>query len=300
MDIVHHALIGAVGAAYAAALGDPLPGMAFLAGSVLPDLDVALMALGRRRYLAAHQGATHSLLVLPLLAGACVLLLSLLPGAEGRFLTVGCYLAALGGLLIHVALDLCNTFGIRLLWPLPKRVSLDAVFFVDVPTLTLTCITLAVLLGGAAPPDAAVACYAAAFLAYVVARGVANRRLRARLGADTVVPSGVHPTRAFYTRGDAGGVECGWADAASGAHGVLLRVPPPAPDVMAATRASAAYRDLEGVLRRLVPVEAERGQDGRLVRVVARCVAVPNFKNRFGEVTLTLADGRLEGEHARI
>jgi membrane-bound metal-dependent hydrolase YbcI (DUF457 family) len=72
MDIAHHTLIGGVG--YMAITGgshEPLmvaAGSAFVAGSVLPDLDVFLMVFGKRFYLRHHQGLTHSLMLSPLLA----------------------------------------------------------------------------------------------------------------------------------------------------------------------------------------------------------------------------------------
>ena len=62
MDIVHHAFIGGAGFVALGAQQQELAGLGFLAGSVFPDLDVVLMAGGKRFYLKHHQGPTHSLL----------------------------------------------------------------------------------------------------------------------------------------------------------------------------------------------------------------------------------------------
>ncbi len=136
MDIVHHLAIGGIGAAALASHDQELAGLAFLVASVFPDLDVAFMAAGKRAYLKNHQGPTHSLILSPLFATLITFPLVGLLAADGPV-----FLSSLGGLWIHIALDLSNTFGIALLWPLSKkRYCLDAVFFVD---LTLWAMTLA-------------------------------------------------------------------------------------------------------------------------------------------------------------
>ena len=68
MDIAHHALIGGAGFVALAAQDHELAGMAFVAGSVFPDLDVAFMAMGKQFYLRNHQGPTHSFVMAPLYA----------------------------------------------------------------------------------------------------------------------------------------------------------------------------------------------------------------------------------------
>jgi membrane-bound metal-dependent hydrolase YbcI (DUF457 family) len=301
MDIVHHAMIGAVGALFSAVAGEPVAGCAFLVGSVLPDLDMAFVALGKRRYLELHQGPTHSLFAAPLVAALAALGTLLIPGAG----TLGggpgiCFLAALGGVCLHATLDLCNTFGIRPLWPLKTRVSLDAAFFVDLPTLCATALAMAALAAGWAAPWGVLGAYASSCCAYLALRLYLQRAARRALRADTVIPSGVFPFGAFVTRTVSGGIECGWVNTLTGRYRVSKRLPPVDAAVLALARKSAVYRGMEAALRRLTPVDVRRGADGAVETIVARCVAVPNFGNRYGEVALRFRSGKLVGEHARI
>ena len=134
MDIVHHTLIGGVGFIAGIGGGNELAGAAFLAGSVLPDLDVFLMIFGKRFYLRNHQGPTHSLILSPIFAS--LIAVPLLYLSEFNFTIAA---AALFGLWVHIFLDWINTFGISLFWPVtPKRFSLNAVFFIDISYLSST------------------------------------------------------------------------------------------------------------------------------------------------------------------
>ena len=48
MDVAHHAAIGTAGMLTFQAAGEDAAGVAFVAASVIPDLDVAFMVLGKR------------------------------------------------------------------------------------------------------------------------------------------------------------------------------------------------------------------------------------------------------------
>ncbi len=134
MDIVHHTAIGGIGFSVLAYSGHELAGASFLAASVLPDLDVFLMVFGKRFYLKNHQGPTHAFLFSPLLAFLVSLPLFYLFDFSPVI-----FFAALGGLWLHSVLDLFNTFGIAVFWPVvSKRYSLNAVFFIDVTAWLMT------------------------------------------------------------------------------------------------------------------------------------------------------------------
>ena len=60
MDIVTHAMKGVV-ASKAIYSDDPLAGVLFVSGSVLPDLDALSRLFGKRAFLMAHQTWSHSL-----------------------------------------------------------------------------------------------------------------------------------------------------------------------------------------------------------------------------------------------
>ena len=126
MDIAHHALIGGIGLAALSPEHYPA-GVAFLAASALPDLDVAFMIFGKRFYLKHHQGITHSIVLSPLYAGLITGFFSIFIGFSWII-----FISALIGFLIHYILDIINTFGISLFSPFSNnKYSFDAVFFID-------------------------------------------------------------------------------------------------------------------------------------------------------------------------
>ncbi len=133
MDVVTHAMSGLVLAAPIAPHA-PVTASAFLLGTVLPDLDALSRLFGRTAFLRWHQTWTHSL---PAALAAGLL-------AWGVFAASGlaeawAAPALVAGLLLHVLLDLTNTYGLTPLAPFSRRrTSLNWVFFVDAPVATVS------------------------------------------------------------------------------------------------------------------------------------------------------------------
>ena len=193
MDIVHHTLIGGAGYMLASTYDQQLAGAAFLAGSVFPDLDVFFMLFGKRFYLRNHQGITHSLPFSPLYAlMICAPMLYLL-GINWAWLVYG---AALLGLCLHAGLDWLNTFRIALFLPFShKRYSLDAVFFIDSVTVSLT--GLFYLLYGHYQIEVVAYAYPLVFLSYLIIKLLLHRRVIRTLKPLFAIPSSINPF-AFY------------------------------------------------------------------------------------------------------
>lgn len=302
VDIVHHAVVGVAGAVAANALGHSDFGIAFAVGSLAPDLDVLFVALGRSRFLRLHQGATHSFLGMALISALSAALLFLGTGG-GYFELLAGFLA---GMAIHVGLDLLNTFGVMLLWPISsRRICADAFFFIDVWVLLASVLTLAGLLLGC-PPMASIAGWVSFVAGYAALRTIGRLAIRRRFGTETEVPSGVHPLRWFVTRSgrDDGFVnkECVWTSTvdlpAFREHGALW-YRTPNHSLLEQLRTGPLYRDLEASLRRFMPVKIERIGSQEIV-VLSRCVAVPNFGNRYGETVSEIHSGKVVHETARI
>ena len=95
-----------------------------------PDIDVVSWAGGSLAYLHYHRHLTHSLAMAPLMAILPVLLVRAIgrkPVAWGM-----AYLVSLLGVASHLALDLTNVYGIRLLLPFSARwLRLDITSVVD-------------------------------------------------------------------------------------------------------------------------------------------------------------------------
>jgi inner membrane protein len=81
----------------------------------IPDIDVVSWAGGPLNYLAYHRHLTHSLLLMPVLALAAVVVVRLAGRKPVRW--AGAFFAALIGVASHLALDWTNVYGIRLLLP---------------------------------------------------------------------------------------------------------------------------------------------------------------------------------------
>ncbi len=297
VDIVHHALVGLGGALVLGACGQPEAGVGLMLGSVVPNLDAGLMVLGRDRYLRLHQGATHSLLVIPFLATFLAFVVSGVARIDGLPVLLG----AMGGMALHVALDALNTFGVRLLWPFRPRVALDAFCFVDLPTLAMTAAALAALgtVAGEAVPSLAVAGgWLLGVAAYAGARLAWARRVRAMTGATHIVPDGIDPLRAYLAWSGDGCVETAYARGLRARVGGRTAVGLPPPGTSALCRTSPTFARLEESLKLFVPVSLTEAEG--VTTVVSRCMAVRNFGNRYGELTQRFVEGRLVGEHARL
>jgi inner membrane protein len=84
-----------------------------------PDIDVLASFAGSLNFLHYHRYITHSLAAWPVLALACVLAVRLAGRKPLRW--IGAYSIALIGVASHLALDLTNIYGVRLLSPFSGR-----------------------------------------------------------------------------------------------------------------------------------------------------------------------------------
>jgi inner membrane protein len=80
-----------------------------------PDIDIVTLSGGSLNYLHYHRYLTHSLVAMPLMALASVLIVRL--AARKPIHWMGAFAAALIGVASHLLLDLTNMYGIRLLLP---------------------------------------------------------------------------------------------------------------------------------------------------------------------------------------
>jgi len=84
-----------------------------------PDCDIVTAFGGSLNYLHYHRHITHSLVMLPVLPLACVLLVRLASRKPLNWL--GAYFIAFIGVASHLVLDLTNIYGVRLLLPFSAR-----------------------------------------------------------------------------------------------------------------------------------------------------------------------------------
>ncbi len=95
-----------------------------------PDIDIVTAAGGPLNYLRFHRHLTHSLLAMPVMALLPVLLVWAVARKPVRW--AGAFAAALIAVASHLALDLTNVYGVRLLLPFSGRwLRLDQTNVVD-------------------------------------------------------------------------------------------------------------------------------------------------------------------------
>jgi inner membrane protein len=131
MDNLTHTLTGLMMArAGLAKRGESGATLAVLLASNAPDMDVFWSGLpGSFRYFDYHRGITHSLALAPIVAIAPLLLARWTRNASIR---IGTYVACLIAVLSHLALDLTNVYGVRLLLPFSSRwLRLDSTDIID-------------------------------------------------------------------------------------------------------------------------------------------------------------------------
>lgn len=134
MDNLTHTLLGLALAKTPLGRVAPTAGAALVIGSNLPDVDaVVTLWGGKEAYLLHHRGITHSIFGIVVQAALLAALLSwferwwiLDPRARRGVPRGGHFVAALVGLVSHLALDALNAYGVRPWLPFS-----DARFFGD-------------------------------------------------------------------------------------------------------------------------------------------------------------------------
>ena len=128
MDNLTHTAIGLFLSRAGLNRWTPLATPILLLAANAPDIDVVTLAAGPLTYLHYHRHLTHSLIAMPVLAAAAIVLVRLAWRKPIRW--AGAFAAALIGVASHLLLDLTNMYGIRLLLPFSgawQRLDLNSV-----------------------------------------------------------------------------------------------------------------------------------------------------------------------------
>jgi inner membrane protein len=128
MDNLTHTAIGLFLSRAGLNRWTPLATPILLLAANAPDVDIVALSGGSLNYLHYHRHVTHSLVAMPLMAAAAVLLVRLAWRKPIHWF--GAFAAALIGVASHLLLDLTNMYGIRLFLPFSEawqRLDLNSV-----------------------------------------------------------------------------------------------------------------------------------------------------------------------------
>lgn len=141
MDPITHAVVGL---SIAVLLGEPIslsnPAViGCVSGAVIPDGDIIMQLKGDYVYLKNHRGLSHSIPVMLIYA---VFITGVLWFMLGSFPIWKVLFFSLMGCFSHIALDITNSYGAQILWPLSKkRYTLDLLLIYD-PMLIVMCLLI--------------------------------------------------------------------------------------------------------------------------------------------------------------
>lgn len=142
MDPITHAVVGA---AIAVLIGEPasLSNPAFIScisGAVIPDSDIIMQIKGHYKYLKSHRGISHSIPMLFLYSGLITAALWLI---FGGILSTKVFAYALIGCFSHILLDITNSYGAKIFWPLyNKKITTDLLLIYDPMLIIMSIIIL--------------------------------------------------------------------------------------------------------------------------------------------------------------
>jgi inner membrane protein len=119
MDNVTHSLTGLALARVGLDRLTPRATLLILLSANVPDVDILALTRGQLAYLEAHRGYTHSFLLLPAMAAACVLVAAAIYRQKLPWLRA--WLLCCLGVGSHLLLDWTNSYGVRPLIPFSSR-----------------------------------------------------------------------------------------------------------------------------------------------------------------------------------
>lgn len=295
MDVVHHTLIGGAGFSAAMAANEPLAGIAFIIGSIFPDLDVIFILLGKRFYLQNHQGITHSLFLAPVFSLMLCLPYILLLQIEWDWLI---YVAILSGIILHITLDWFNTFRIALFSPfILQRYSLDAVFFIDSTSLLLTFSFY--LIYSYFDIKVILYIYPLLFISYFIAKLYLQKKVLKQLNPLFAIPSSINPFE-FYILEQGENKFIGYLyNAFNSKKHTVTNYPAFDTEFQQLAETSQIFCDMKTITRAFQITQVLKSNKD--IIIIANDIAVRNFGGKFARTILKFdLQGNLISEMAHI
>lgn len=137
MDLITHGVVGlALGSLTGGPniINNPLA-IGSLIGSVIPDGDIIYQLKGDYTYLKNHRGPSHSIVVGTMIS---LIIAGILRGIFHDFSFWSIFAWTFGGYMLHIGLDLFNSYGANILWPLYNKKFESGLLLIFDPVLLLS------------------------------------------------------------------------------------------------------------------------------------------------------------------
>lgn len=299
MDVVTHAIIGGI-VASPFIESAPLAASAFILGSVLPDLDSFSRVFGKQSFMRWHQTWTHSLFILTMFSvtGTAVVYAFF----KDEPFPDCIWPMALGlGMVVHVLMDLTNTYGVALLLPFSKRrFSLEWIFFIDAGVLFVSALAAFLLVIFTLKQGRIPAAIGEAFTAFLLLYWLTRAALRLRAAhlsgphCISLIPSALVPWTYLGCAREGGLLRTFTLNALTGRVTPEASIPIFDEDYRELLNSLPEYVVMSQLSPAYHVVEVERLSDR--TRLLVRDLRHRNFKTRFGALEIILElDGRLQG-----
>lgn len=137
MDLITHGVVGlALGSLSGGSdmINNPLA-IGSLIGSVIPDGDIIYQLKGDYTYLKNHRGPSHSIVVGAIMS---LMISGILRVLFHDFSFWSIFAWTFGGYMLHIGLDIFNSYGANILWPFNKKKIESGLLLIFDPALLIS------------------------------------------------------------------------------------------------------------------------------------------------------------------
>ncbi|HZJ57103.1 MAG TPA: metal-dependent hydrolase [Clostridia bacterium] len=137
MDLITHGVVGlALGSltGVPGIINNPLA-IGSLIGSVIPDGDIIYQLKGDYTYLKHHRGPSHSIAMGTIIS---LMISGILRGLFHDFSFWSIFAWTFGGYMLHIGLDVFNSYGANILWPLNRKKIESGLLLIFDPALLIS------------------------------------------------------------------------------------------------------------------------------------------------------------------
>ena len=141
MDLITHGVVGLALGSLAGGpdiINNPLA-IGTLIGSVIPDGDIIYQLKGDYTYLKNHRGPSHSIIIGTIIS---LIISVILRGIFGGFSFWSIFSWTFGAYMLHIGLDIFNSYGANILWPFNEKKIGSGLLLIFDPALLISSMVI--------------------------------------------------------------------------------------------------------------------------------------------------------------